>query len=363
MIKNIFSAFDGMSCGQIALSKLKIPYEEYYASEVEKWPIAVTQHNFPNTIQVGDVRNVLASDLPQIDLLIGGSPCQNFSFAGKMKGMTTKSNIEVTSLKQYLELKESGFEFQGQSYLFWEYVRLLKELKPKYFLLENVKMLKKWENLISDVLGVKPIEINSALVSAQNRRRLYWTNIPNVQQPEDKGVKLIDIIVDGAVDSRMTVDEKAYALTASYNGAVAWNSIERKQRTMILQAINGKAVHIDLFNEAPFSFYEARTEEGKEMRRKIRMETGKDSTPRNKEFKMYLPNLSGKGNCLVTIESPLDFIVDTSWKYRKLHPIEMERLQTVPDGYTSCVSATQARKMLGNGWTVDVIAHIFQNIK
>lgn len=160
----------------------------------------------------------------------------------------------------------------------------------------------------------------------------------------------------------MTTKDKAYALTASYNGAVAWNSIEKKQRTMILEAVNGKKVHIDLFKEAPYSFYETRTEEGKEARRRIRLETGRDSTPRSKEFKMYLPLKDQKANCLVTVESPLDFIVDKTWKYRKLYPIEMERLQTVPGGYTSIASDTQARKMLGNGWTVDVIAHIFGSL-
>jgi DNA (cytosine-5)-methyltransferase 3A len=352
-----------MSCGQIALNKVGIKYDNYYASEIDVHAIKVTQHNYPNTIQLGDITKIKGSDLPTITLMCGGSPCQNLSFAGKMKGMSTKEDIEILTLEQYLQLKEEGFQFEGQSYLFWEYVRILKEVKPKYFLLENVKMLKKWQNIFSEVLGVEPIEINSALVSAQNRRRLYWTNIPNVTQPEDKGITLKDIIVDGCIDSRMTMDEKAYALTATYNGAAAWNSIERKQRTMILDAINGKKVHIDLFDEAPFSFYETRTDEGKEMRRKIRMETGKDSTPRSKQFKMYVSNKNGKGNCLVTVESPLDFIVDPSWKYRKLYPIEMERLQTVPDGYTNVVSDSQARKMLGNGWTVDVIAHIFKNIE
>ena len=143
---------------------------------------------------------------------------------------------------------------------------------------------------------------------------------------------------------------------------MAWGNIEKKQRTMILDAVNGKKVHIDLFKEAPYTFYETRTDDGKEMRRKIRIETGRDSTPRSKEFKMYLPLKEQKGNCLVTVESPLDFIVDTSWKYRKLYPIEMERLQTVPDGYTNTASDTQARRMLGNGWTIDVIAHILKHI-
>lgn len=332
----VLSLFDGMSCGQIALNKAGIKYNEYYASEINKHAIAVAKHNFPNTKHIGDVTQVKGIDLPQVDLLIGGSPCQGFSFAGK----------------------QLNFD-DPRSKLFFEYARLLNELKPKYFLLENVRMKKESQDVISKYLGVEPIEINSNLVSAQNRRRLYWTNIPNIEQPADRGILLKDIIVDGAIDCRMTTEDKAYALTASYNGAVAWNSIEKKQRTMILDAVNGKKVHIDLFKEAPYTFYETRTDDGKEMRRKIRIEIGRDSTPRSKEFKMYLPLKEQKGNCLVTVESPLDFIVDTSWKYRKLYPIEMERLQTVPDGYTKMASDTQARRMLGNGWTVDVIAHIF----
>ena len=334
---NVLSLFDGMSCGQLALQRAGVKYDNYFASEIDKHAIKVTQHNFPNTKQLGDVRNVRAQDLPKIDLLIGGSPCQGFSFAGK----------------------QLNFE-DPRSKLFFEFVRLKNELNPRYFLLENVRMKKSSMEVITQHLGVEPIEINSALVSAQNRRRLYWTNIPNITQPLDRGILLKDIILDGGVDCRMTVEDKAYALTASYNGAVVWNSIEKKQRTMVLDSINGKKVHVDLFKEAPYTFYETRTDEGKEMRRKIRIETGRDSTPRSKEFKMYLPLDSSKANCLVTIESPLDFIVDNTWKYRKFYRIEMERLQTVPDNYTHLVSETQARKMLGNGWTVDVIAHIFK---
>jgi DNA (cytosine-5)-methyltransferase 3A len=338
------------------LNRAGIKYDNYYASEVDKHSIKVTQHNYPNTIQLGDITQINGSDLPTITLMCGGSPCQNLSFAGKMKGMSTKEDIEILTLEQYLDLKINGFNFQGQSYLFWEYVRLLKEVKPKYFLLENVKMLKKWENIISNVLGLEPIEINSTLVSAQNRRRLYWTNIPNINQPIDKEITLKDIIVDDPCN--MTIDEKIDSLTKSY-GSLTIND----DGIVTLYANNGKRVNIDLSNEAPFSFYETRTKEGKEMRKKIRIETGRDSTPRSKEFKMYVPNKNNKGNCLVTVESPLDYIFDPTWKYRKLYRIEMERLQTIPDGYTNVVSDSQARKMLGNGWTVDVITHIFKNIE
>jgi len=136
---NVLSLFDGMSCGQIALNRAEIFYDNYYASEIDKYAISVTQKNYPNTKHLGNVKEIDYSKLPKIDLLIGGSPCQSFSFAGKQKGMTTKDNVEILTLEHYLQLKNNGFEFQGQSYLFWEYMNTLTILKPKYFLLENVK--------------------------------------------------------------------------------------------------------------------------------------------------------------------------------------------------------------------------------
>jgi DNA (cytosine-5)-methyltransferase 1 len=178
----VLSLFDGMSCGQLALQRSGFNVGNYFASEVDKHAIKVCLKNFPFTIQVGDVRNLIGSSMPHIDLIIGGSPCQSFSFAGKRSGMTTVDNVEITTLPDYLRLRSEGYQFIGQSYLFWEYVRLLKEVKPKYFLLENVIMDKKWEAIISETLGVYPIEIDSALVSAQTRRRLYWTNINAVHQ-------------------------------------------------------------------------------------------------------------------------------------------------------------------------------------
>jgi DNA (cytosine-5)-methyltransferase 3A len=135
---NVLSLFDGCSCGQQALERANIKVNNYFASEIDKYAIKVTMANYPNTIQLGSVVDIKGADLPKIDLLIGGSPCQSFSFAGKRKGMSTKCNQEILTLEQYLELKEDGFQFEGQSYLFWEYVRILNEVKPKYFLLENV---------------------------------------------------------------------------------------------------------------------------------------------------------------------------------------------------------------------------------
>src|SRR5574344_1636981 len=181
----VLSLFDGMSCGQIALRDMGIPITRYYASEVDKWAIRQTQLNFPDTVQLGDVRNVDATKLGHIDLLIGGSPCQSFSFAGKRAGMTTKEKEEIYTLDHYLELKQQGFEFEGQSYLFWEYVRILNELRETnpniLFMLENVEMGKRWEAVINEALGIVGVHINSALVSAQVRKRIYWTNIKLAQ--------------------------------------------------------------------------------------------------------------------------------------------------------------------------------------
>ena len=227
----VLSLFDGMSCGQIALKELGAHVERYYASEVDKFAIAQTQLNFPDTVQLGDVRNIDARKLGHVDLLLGGSPCQSFSFAGKRVGMSTKQNEEIYTLDRYLELKQAGFEFEGQSYLFWEYIRILHELRETnpnvFFLLENVEMGKKWEKVLSEAIGLQGVHINSALVSAQIRKRIYWTNIriahttggdwiTDIPQPEDKGILLRDILEDDA-----DVDEKFYLKAQTVQNLIA----------------------------------------------------------------------------------------------------------------------------------------------
>ena len=220
----ILSLFDGMSCGQIALRELGVTIDKYYASEIDKFAIQNTMANFPDTVQLGDVRQVDAKSLGKIDLLIGGSPCQCFSFAGKRAGMSTKSKEQIETLTRYLELKQQGFEFEGQSYLFWEYVRILNELREEnpniLFMLENVEMGKRWEAVINEALGIVGVHINSALVSAQVRKRIYWTNIKLAQcdlfglpqsaipQPTDRHIFIKDILQD-------EVDEK-YFLSPEY---------------------------------------------------------------------------------------------------------------------------------------------------
>ena len=247
----VLSLFDGMSCGQIALQKLGIKVKQYYACEIDKYAMSVTQANFPNTIQLGDVRFIDVSKLPKIDLLIGGSPCQSFSFAGKQNGMSTKDSIEILTIEHYLELKEQKFEFEGQSYLFWEYMRIKKEADPTNFLLENVMMSDKWKRVLTQAIGIKPICINSSLVSAQNRERLYWTNIGaeadglfgdlacKIPQPKDKGILLRDILEE-EVDERYYLSEKALKML----GDVMIDKSVNKEKSMTIDSSYYKGVGI-----------------------------------------------------------------------------------------------------------------------
>ena len=341
---NVLSLFDGMSCGQIALKELGIKVDKYYASEIDKYAIQIAQKNFPDTIHVGDVTKVSAADFPKIDLLLGGSPCQGFSFAGK----------------------QLNFD-DSRSKLFFEYVRLLKELRPKYFLLENVRMKKEYQDVISEHLGVKPIMINSALVSAQNRNRLYWTNIPNITQPKDRGIVLKDILENGIATDEMTTNKKSFCLTARYQGAVAWNSIERRQRTMVQVGIANdikgfdciKRIYSDEGKSPTLTTMQGGHREPKvALGGAIRGRYENDGS-----IKQQLEiRKDEKTNTLTTVQKD-NVVVDQKLHYRKLTPLECSRLQTVPDGYCDGVSNTQQYKMLGNGWTVEVIKHILNNME
>ena len=328
----VLSLFDGISCGQLALQRAGIKVDRYLASEVDKYAIKITQKNFPNTEQLGDVKNVWAKNLPKIDLLIGGSPCQDLSIA---------------------KVGRKGLDGE-RSGLFWHYVRLLRTCKPKYFLLENVaSMSKDNKQKITEVLGVEPIMINSALVSAQQRKRLYWTNIPNITQPEDNGLVLADILENG-----LPYEEKEKALTASYNGAIIKNSLERKQRTMVFNPYNNK---LNTEKSAPLGTNpQCQTSKcGQVVIKPIRLGGLYGQTTRwgfyDKDGKSHtLPASMGTA---YNIDLP-----DGDYTIRKLTPVECERLQTLPDNYTEGISNTQRYKCIGNGWTVDVIAHIFSFI-
>ena len=396
---NVLSLFDGMSCGQIALNQLGIKVDKYYASEIDKYAITIAKKNFPNTIHLGDVTTVKAEDLEPIDLLIGGSPCQGFSFAGR----------------------QLNFD-DPRSALFFEFVRLLKECKPKYFLLENVRMKQQYQDVITEHLGVKPIMINSALVSAQNRVRLYWTNIPNITQPQDKGLILKDILenledVDPLKDTERNqrhckeVDEKSLCMTSTmYKGAgnngmtlVPIKNPERiKERTTYFQFdVSGKGYNSQQDRvrklDKPSGTLAAQAasipkilcgafrgryydHEGKRTDHKesVAGKTTQHLEIRDDEKTNTLTTVQ-KDNVLVREKSKTvrtggrgsydrhewDSVGNkgTELYYRKLTPTECERLQTVPDGYTEGVSNTQRYKMLGNGWTVEVIKHIFSEVR
>ena len=337
---NVLSLFDGMSCGQLALQRAGIQVKNYFAAEIDKYAVQVTQANFPSTIQLGDVKDIHTIDghlvddfcwLHKIDLLIGGSPCQGFSFAGK----------------------QLNFD-DPRSKLFWEYVRLLKALKPKYFLLENVKMKKESMDVITEALGVEPIAINSRLFSAQNRPRIYWTNIPFDTPTEDKGIVLRDILAP-------EVEEKYYAgkkLRESYMGGNQLNP-KYKSPCNTIYPTDGKFATLCAGTHGySFGYVPAPSPDGL-----ILVGDAGISDKYSYVNRVYHPD--GKGPSLVSSDGGhlQPKISDNTTTYRKLTPTECERLQTVPHGYTDKnVSDTQRYKMLGNGWTVDVVSHIMKGL-
>jgi DNA-cytosine methyltransferase len=337
---NVLSLFDGMSCGQLALQRAGIQVENYYAAEIDKYAIKVTQANFPSTVQLGDVTAVDPDSLPNIDLLIGGSPCQGFSFAGK----------------------QLNFD-DPRSKLFWEYVRLLKALKPKYFLLENVKMKKESMNVITEALGVEPIFINSNLVSAQNRQRYYWTNIPVDKLPDDKGIVLADILEDGHVDR-----DKSHCIDANYFKGGNLKSYFEKHRRQLVFSKDGMCHVGDAGISDKYAYVN-----------RVYHPSGKGPSLVASDGGHLQPKILQKGRGfnkggLKAQDGKTPTISTSSWQHnnhltydegmtwRKLTPLECERLQTVPEGYTDHVSNTQRYKMLGNGWTVDVVSHIMKGL-
>lgn len=299
---NVLSLFDGISCGQVALERAGIKYDKYYASEVNEKSIQITQNNYPNTIQLGDVCGVNKDDLPKIDLLIGGSPCQGFSYAGKLLNF--------------------GDE---RSKLFFEYARLLKETKPKHFLLENVNMRKEYQDIISSFLGVEPVEINSNIIAPMRRRRLYWSNIEFVL-PKKADHSLLDCLDEFVNEKYYLSDDSMGKITYKSNG------------NLYIRNLNNKELML---------------EEG-------------DSIVLSRTWQVYMPVVKNESMC-IRASNPDDIGVivskDGKLTARKFTVNEMERLQTLPINYTEGFSERQRKSMIGDGWTVDVIAHIFKGLK
>ena len=383
----VCGAFDGMSCGQQALVEANIPYSVYYASELDPYAIKVTQANFPNTIQIGDITKVDESNFNHdIDLLMGGSPCQGFSFAGK----------------------QLNFD-DPRSKLFFEFIRLRDILKPKYVLLENVRMAKESQDIISKYMGCEPTKINSSLVSAQSRNRLYWfvmwdenlgQYIPCIiPQPKKKDIVIRDILEDlpfgeipnylanhwGGVPRGDKVksieDDKANCLTASmYKGQIPTfikkpNPTQSKEGlirvgTATLKGHDSiKRVYSDEGKSPTLTTMggghrEPKISMGRVVNRRL------DEHGVRKDNQLDLPFTTKVevreddiSNCLTTVEKDNVVVNRDEYLWRKLTPLECERLQTVPDNYTNHVSKTQRYKMIGNGWTVAVIAHILKGIQ
>jgi site-specific DNA-cytosine methylase len=286
---NVLSLFDGMSCGQIALNKAGIEYDNYFASEIKKHAIECTQFNYPNTIQLGDIRNIKASDLPKIDLLIGGSPCQDFS-------MQNKNRTGLMGLK---------------SSLFFEYLRLKNECNPKYWLLENVTMLPLHFAVLSNYMETYPFETNGALVSAANRRRSFWTNIGpfyndlfgfrhcDIPQPKDKNITLQSILTDGYTNENKSGNIR------TINGFNITDDIDNNQWHFINRVIKNKFENVVYEN------------------------------------------------------------LDCDYKkgFRFFNQTELERLHNIPKGYTKMLNVKKAHDLIGDGWTVDIIVHIFNFLK
>ena len=405
-----------MSCGQLALQKLGIKVDTYYASEIDKYAMQVAQTNFPDTIQVGDISKLDPSNFKDIDLILAGSPCQGFSFAGK----------------------QLAFD-DPRSALFFEFIRLLKAIKPKYFLLENVRMKQQYIDVITQQVSecypehqsndlfdskIEPILINSALLSAQSRQRLYWTNIPNVKQPEDLGIVLKDILEDDFDSER----DKSYCIDANYYKGANVEQYQKKSRRQLVSkpkqigktdtpghdilkrvySEDGKSPTITAhagkgtvpkIETKPKQVGIASDINGHDILKRVYSPEGKSPTlntmgggnrePKvvsggafrgraydedgkrkdrngksvaNQTKQMLELRKDNKSNAITTVSKD-SVVVNEELTWRKLTPLECERLQTVPDNYTASVSNTQRYKMLGNGWTVEVIAHILKNIE
>ena len=349
----VLSLFDWMSCWQLALKRANIKVDKYFASEIDKYAIQITNKNFPDTTQLWDIKSLNKSNLPKnIDFLIWWSPCQGFSFAGK----------------------QLNFNDQ-RSKLFFEYARILKLTKPKYFLFENVRMKKEYQDVISKYLWVEPIMINSSLVSAQNRVRLYWTNIPNIKQPQQINIMLSDILQPTKdlhssvfLDNSIRADTfKNYVMLKNSKITPAW--LHQVASVNLSSFKSGNRVYSKYW-KAPtltckcWDMYWPKLLVIPENTKKWYIEVKPwecfDATFLNSKTRRWRA-IKEKSNCLIAAN--YNFMhYSKKWMVRKLTPIECERLQTLPDNYTEGVSNTQRYKMIWNWWTVDVVVLIFKNI-
>ena len=306
---NVLSCFDGISCGQVALNRLNIPFETYYASEIDKYAIKVTQKNHPKTKQLGDINNWKRWNLDwaSIELLMAGFSCQSFSISGKQEGFKDprgKLSLVLVDLLNYAQSKNPNLKF----------------------LFENVKMKTEFRDQLDELFQTKSVEINSALVSAQSRKRLYWTNIGKITQPENKHIYLGDILEEGCVDRF-----KSYCIDANYaKGGNLKQYFEKSRRQLVFDT----PVRIAHYGKG-----------------------GQGNRVYSKKGKAI--TLSAQSGGL----GPNTGLYYTDQGYRKLTPIEAERLQTLEDDYTSGISNSQRYKCLGNGWSVDVIVHILEGLK
>ena len=294
---NILSLFDGISGARIALEKLNIPITNYYASEIDKYAIQVSKENYPTIIHLGDIKDIKASDLPKIDLLIGGSPCQDLSNA------------------------QNGLGLKGEkSRLFYEYIRLYKELNPQYFLLENVK--NKWGDLMSDIIGVDFVEINSSLFSAQSRPRYYWTNIKFPPIPKQHHKEVLKDVIESSVDEKYYYNKEG----------------------------------LDEFVKLNLTFDKSPTKDGI-----VKLFDAPKNIINDHERQRRIYALNSKSPTLLA-RADTTKIVDGN-RVRKITPLESERLQNIPDNYTSSCSDTQRYKMIGNGFNVNTIVHILKGLE
>ena len=390
---NVLSLFDGMSGTQMALYNSGIAVDKYYASEIDKYAIKITQKNFPDTIQLGDVKDIKGKDLPEIDLVVAGSPCQGFSFAGK----------------------QLAFD-DPRSALFFEFIRILREVKPKYFLLENVRMKKEFQDVISEqissvypeytsggLFSIEPILINSALVSAQNRNRLYWNNIPGVEQPEDLGIVLRDVLdyepeeftkmsdnflkrngerncmIDDTKEKAHSFSAMDYVKNGRQGNYLACDdkgkpTYNTPKQVGVAADLKGYDIIKRVYSENGKS-PTLTTMGGGHREPKVAVKGGairsrsKDSKGKHVGWKETKPKQvleirkDDKSNSLTSATKDSVAVKEEELTWRKLTPLECERLQTFPDNYSEGVSNTQRYKMLGNGFTVRVIEHILKNME